>query len=200
MRPLLEMTEGMPHAHERRFQGGVERLRSPERVALLEVQKVVLLSREGLELTSILDVGTGTGIFAEAFLGETVRVVGIDPNPELLSAARRLVPHANFLEGVAEALPFEDASFDLVFLGHVLHEADDPRAVLEEVRRVARFRAAVLEWPFRREEMGPPLQHRMEPSRIMELARVAGYASIERTELKHMDFYRLQPRPLPPSP
>jgi methylase of polypeptide subunit release factors len=52
--------------HERRFRGDPARLRSPERLEQLEVERVVELSLEGITAGSVLDVGTGTGVFAEA--------------------------------------------------------------------------------------------------------------------------------------
>ncbi len=183
------MREDGPRRHERRFHGGAERLGSPSRVALLEVDKVVQLCTEGLEVSRVLDVGTGSGIFAGAFAAGGARVTGIDPDPGLLSGARAAHAGVSFLEGVAEDLPFEDSSFDLVFLGHVLHEADDPLTALSEARRVARQRVAVLEWPHVQEEMGPPLEHRLQADRVMELARAAGFASVECVELKHMVLF-----------
>ena len=36
-----------------------------------------------------------------------------------------------------EKLPFEDKAFDLAFMGHVLHEADDLLTALKEAQRVA---------------------------------------------------------------
>ena len=177
--------------HERRFHGGAERLRSPERLALLEAPRVVELCLEGLSAESVLDVGTGTGVFAEAFAGAVRRIAGVDPDKELLVVARSHAPGADLREGIAELLPFEDGSFDLVFLGHVLHETDDPVKALREARRVARLRVAVLEWPYRQEEHGPPLGHRLRPQRVRSLAREAGFTSIERIRMSHMDFYRL---------
>jgi ubiquinone/menaquinone biosynthesis C-methylase UbiE len=179
--------------HERRFHRKAERLRSSERIALLEVDRVVRSCLEGLPILSVLDVGTGTGVFAEAFAKVGLAVTGIDANGELLAIARRYVPHGEFREAVAEALPFEAGSFDLVFLGHVLHEADDPRQALGEVRRVASRRVSVLEWPYRSEEQGPPLEHRLRPATIEELAREAGYGHIVRGRLTHMDLYHLTP-------
>jgi ubiquinone/menaquinone biosynthesis C-methylase UbiE len=160
---------------------------------LLETDRVVSLSVEGLEISSVLDVGTGTGVFAEAFVDGSRRVEGIDPDPTLLEVARRLVPAAVFREGSAEKLPFAGESFDLVFFGHVLHETDDPVGALCEARRVARRRVVVLEWPYRQEEMGPPLAHRLQPSRILEVSRAAGFRHTERIELACMDLYRLVP-------
>ena len=54
---------GDEHNHERRFHGGPDRLRAPERIALMEVPRVAALSSEGLTIQTALDVGTGTGVF-----------------------------------------------------------------------------------------------------------------------------------------
>lgn len=177
--------------HERRFRGEPDRLRSTERVARLEVERVVALSVEGLAVKSVLDVGTGTGVFAEAFSKLSMGVTGIDTNADLLAVARRHVPGGQFQEARAEEIPFEDRFFDLVFLGHVLHETDNPLKALEEARRVARSRVVVLEWPYREEEQGPPLEHRLKPQAIKDLADKAGFRKVETRQLTYMDIYRL---------
>ena len=64
--------------HEKRFDGGIERLRAPERVARLEVERVVDLCLEGVEIKNVLDVGTGSGLFAGAFFERGLEVAGID--------------------------------------------------------------------------------------------------------------------------
>jgi len=177
--------------HERRFQGQADRLRTPERIALLEVPRVVALSGESLTLKNALDVGTGTGIFAEAFATLGIEVTGIDVNTDLLALARQHVPMAHFEEAPAEKIPFGDQSFDLVFLGHVLHETDNPLGALQEARRVARQRVTILEWPYQQEEKGPPLEHRLKPEVVSDLATEAGFQRVETIHLEHMDFYRL---------
>ena len=181
------------HNHERRFHGEPDRLRSAERLALLEVERVVALSVEGLSIKRVLDVGTGTGVFAEAFSRRDLHVTGIDTNAELLAIARNYVPGGHFQEAPAEEIPFEASSFDLVFLGHVLHETDNPLIALKEARKVARNRVAVLEWPYRKEEQGPPLEHRLAPEAIEDLVNKAGFQKVERLQLAHIDFYRLVP-------
>jgi len=176
-------------SHDRRFHGDAGRLRAPARIALLETPRVIALCTGGAAIATVLDVGTGTGVFAEAFLSAGLEVTGIDPVVELLELARAYVPQALFAAGTAEKLPFPDQSFDLVFLGHVLHETDDPQAALGEACRTAKKRIAVLEWPYRREENGPPLAHRISPERILALAAVLGFSSLKRTDLSHMDLY-----------
>jgi ubiquinone/menaquinone biosynthesis C-methylase UbiE len=183
--------EQSDHLHERRFQGGPDRLRASERMALLEVSRVVALSIEGLTVKSVLDVGTGTGIFAEAFAAMGIEVTGVDVNAELLAVAQQHVPAGQFREAPMEQLPFPDRSFDLVFLGHVLHEADNFLTALQEARRVTRNRVAILEWPYREEPNGPPLEHRLKSAVVEDFATSAGYAQVETSQLQHMDFYRL---------
>lgn len=181
------MPEG--NGHEKRFSGEAARLRRPERVALLEVERVVGLSLEGVKVRKMLDVGTGTGIFAEAFLDHKIRVTGIDPNKELLEISRSLLPSAEFIQGIAEDLPFPDKSFDLVILIHVLHETDDIRRSLSEAARVARQRVVILEWPYIDEQQGPPIGHRLHPQVIASHLTDLGFKA-ETIKLKHMDFYR----------
>jgi ubiquinone/menaquinone biosynthesis C-methylase UbiE len=124
-------------------------LRTPERVERLEFERVVGLCLEKGQFENVLDVGTGSGLFAEAFAECGLQVSGVDVNPEMLVSTRRFVSEGDFREGTAEALPFSDDSFDLVFLGVVLHESDDVLKTLQETLRVARKQVCILEWPYR---------------------------------------------------
>ena len=109
----------------------------------------------------------------------------------MLSAARQFVPKGDFREGTAEALPYPDGSFDLVFLGLVLHESDEPLKALQEALRVTRQRVGVLEWPYREGAFGPPLAHRLKPEDLADLFMEAGYLKWKVTELSNTVFYGL---------
>jgi ubiquinone/menaquinone biosynthesis C-methylase UbiE len=176
--------------HERRFHGEVERLRASQRFALLEVERVVDLCLEGIQAMTVLDVGTGSGIFAEAFSNKGKNVTGIDPNPEMVKAAKEFVPNGTFLQGTVEEIPSKDKSFDLVFLSHVLHESDDLVRALSESKRVAKLKVCILEWPYKQEENGPPLEHRLNTEEILKAAKQIGFLSIETILLQHMIFFR----------
>jgi ubiquinone/menaquinone biosynthesis C-methylase UbiE len=91
----------------------------------------------------------------------------------------------------AEKLPYSDGEFDVVFLGHVLHEAESVEQVLAEAKRVARQRVIVLEWPYKQEEQGPPLAHRLKAEEIRETAERVGYLTIEEKSLKRMVLFRM---------
>jgi len=84
----------------------------------------------------ILDVGCGTGANLE-MLSEFGVAEGVDVSPEALSFCQ-----ARGLEkvklGAAEALPFDDNSFDLTTGLDVVEHLDDDLAGLKEMRRVLR--------------------------------------------------------------
>lgn len=88
-----------------------------------------------------LDVGCGTGaltLAAAERAGPHGAVFGVDPNPEMLSVARRKRSAIDWRDGRAEALPFPDASFDAVVSQFAMMFFDDPAAALREMRRVLR--------------------------------------------------------------
>jgi len=177
--------------HERRYTATIERLRLPQRVELLEIDRVVDLVLADLDVKSVLDVGTGSGIFAEAFAKKGIAVTGIDPNPDMLEAAKSFVPTGKFLKGTVEVIPVQNKAFDLVFLGHVLHESDDILKALSESKRCATYRVAILEWPYKKEESGPPLEHRLKTEDILAAATTTGFSQMETIQLQHMTLFRL---------
>lgn len=89
--------------------------------------------------SAVLDVATGTGLVARGLLARRCRVTGLDQSPEMLRVARERLGHrARFVEGRAEGLPFEDASFDALTFTYLLRYVEDPEAVLGELARVVR--------------------------------------------------------------
>jgi SAM-dependent methyltransferase len=178
--------------NERRFDGEIARLRSPERLARLEVDRVVELCLEGLGVRQVIDIGTGSGVFAEAFAARDLQVTGIDVSPEMVSAAQGFVPGGNFDLAPAEDIPFPNDTFDLAFLGLVLHETDDATQALQEAKRVSRKRVAVLEWPYEDGPVGPPLEHRIPAETMQANFRKAGFSRIHAQRLEHLALYRLE--------
>src|ERR1700751_4419834 len=59
-----------------------------------------------------LDVATGTGLTARLLLSRGATVTGADFAARLIDAPKALAPHINFQIADAEALPFEESSFD----------------------------------------------------------------------------------------
>jgi len=90
------------------------------------------LSQRAME---VLELGAGAGVVEQMdFREEAARVCGIDPDERVVRN-----PHLDEAKvGVGEAIPYPDASFDLVFACNVLEHLERPRAVFQEVWRVLR--------------------------------------------------------------
>jgi SAM-dependent methyltransferase len=91
----------------------------------------------------ILDVACGTGVVARLAAertGSAGRVVGLDINPAMLAVARSLPPVAgapiDWVEASVLAMPFPDASFDVVLCQQGLQQFPGRPAALREMRRV----------------------------------------------------------------
>jgi arsenite methyltransferase len=92
----------------------------------------------------VLDVGSGAGtdsLVAAQMVGPSGSVTGVDMTPEMLAKARAGAAsmgtvNVTFLEGEAEALPFEDQAFDVVISNGVIDLVPDKDAVFSEIHRV----------------------------------------------------------------
>ena len=90
----------------------------------------------------VLDIGCGGGLLAEEFARLGCNVTGVDPSEESLAAART---HAagqglaiGYQRALGEALPFGEASFDVVYCCDVLEHVHDLPQVIAETARVLR--------------------------------------------------------------
>jgi 2-polyprenyl-6-hydroxyphenyl methylase/3-demethylubiquinone-9 3-methyltransferase len=100
--------------------------------------------REKLRLDPLglraLDIGYGGGLLAEEFARLGCHVTGLDPAEPALAAARAHAQTSglsiDYRLGVGEQLPFENASFNLVYCCDVLEHVDDLERVITETARV----------------------------------------------------------------
>ncbi len=91
----------------------------------------------------VLDVGSGAGHTALAFAPRVREVVDLDLTQAMLDEAQRLaaargVGNLRLEQGDAMALPYTDASFDLVTCRQCAHHFERPDLALREVARVLR--------------------------------------------------------------
>jgi SAM-dependent methyltransferase len=134
------------------------------------------------------DIGCGPGYLAIdlAHMAPGLRVTGVDLSNAMLTqaienaTAAGLAHQVDCRTGDAAALPFPDASLDLVVSTLSLHHWDDPARVLNEIARVLRPGGAFLVFDLRR-DVGPApwlllwfATHRVVPKALRHLGEPLG--------------------------
>lgn len=79
-----------------------------------------------------VDIGAGTGIFAEQLTTDQRKIICIDPSPEMLKVANRR--HLETIIAVAETLPITLRSIDFAYMVTVLEFLPEPLMALESIR------------------------------------------------------------------
>lgn len=131
--------ERYDHQVEVLFGGGAAAMRRQALVPL----RAALREAGSSGVPKLLDIGCGTGAFLREIKRNWPRlsVAGLDLSPPYLAVAgRRLTEwsRVELVEGGAEAMPFADASFDVVTCIYLFHELPPRvrRAVASEIARV----------------------------------------------------------------
>ncbi|MGY6551977.1 MAG: class I SAM-dependent methyltransferase [Erythrobacter sp.] len=97
----------------------------------------------------VFELGCGGGINQQFYDASAITsYAGIDPHEKLLEGARAAARDkgwaADLRQGMGEAIPFDDASFDNVVCTFTLCSVSDPARVLSELRRILRPGGTVL--------------------------------------------------------
>jgi len=117
-------------------------MQSPQGQFILSQEKRLLahlISNWPRKRQSLIDLGCGPGSFLNFFSQAGFDVVGVDKNPHMLKAARKIT-HNKIQLTLADlqSLPFEDNEFDFGALILVLEFVDQVQIVLEEAQRVVK--------------------------------------------------------------
>jgi SAM-dependent methyltransferase len=137
---------------------------------------------------AIVDVGAGTGMFAEQFasLAPAAVVYAVDSDQRMLDwivrvraslvDAGRIVPVLSSEAGV----PLPDGSADVVAMINLHHELDDPAVTYRDAGRMLRAGGQILvvDWAKRKTPNGPPLAVRARPAEIERLLAGAGFEDV----------------------
>ncbi len=100
-----------------------------------------------LEPGDVLDIASGDGVLAELLAPHSRRYVCVDTSARVVAAAAerlRRFTNVQVREGDMHALPFADASFDLVVLMHALTYAAKPAHAVAEAARVLKHGGRLL--------------------------------------------------------
>lgn len=142
--------------------------------------------------SKVLDVGTGTGFVALLLAELGYEVVGIDISEEMLKVARKKAEKRNlkveFKIRNAEKLDFSDEEFDAVISRHLLWTLRDPKACIEEFKRVARNKVIAIDGVWYSRDL---------ISRVKSLIGKLGIALIERKNVFKLQYDKETRRALP---
>jgi len=116
-----------------------------------EVEKAMIALLKDAQIGHLLDIGTGTGRMVELFGEQASEVTAVDKSPEMLRLTRakllehdELVGKTDLKQGDFNRLPVDDVSVNTTILHQVLHYAQQPEAVLQEVNRVLKRKGLLL--------------------------------------------------------
>jgi SAM-dependent methyltransferase len=111
------------------------------------VDRVRALLAPSGRVAAALDIGCGSGLSTRPLTSLADRVLGIDPNPQMLSWARSVAPGARFTAARAEALPLGASTVDLITAAGSLNYTDPP-AVFREAARILTRSGAMCVYDF----------------------------------------------------
>lgn len=123
----------------------------------------------------VLDIGSGTGFYSRAaaqLVGNTGKVIGIDILEEMLERARELGLESNLEYRMSEeaTFPVEDDSMDWAIMTNLYHELERPEHFIKEIHRILKKSGSVYvtDWLPKEQEDGPPVEHRIDPSVMID--------------------------------
>ncbi len=134
---------------------------------------------------TFIDIGCGKGYFAlpaASSVGKYGRVWGIDIDQQALESLKLKAEQAGhkniqLAAGKAEELVLCQGCADIIFLGVVLHDFENPAKVLENARDMLKpgGRLINLDWKKELMQFGPKLSKRISANNAAGLIETAGF-------------------------
>ena len=143
---------------------------------------------------TMADLGSGPGFFtipmAQA-TGEKGFVYAVDSNLSMLNALKENIAKSGVDSRIIEILNSDVShtgipkrSVDLVLFANLLHEIEDRKAFFQEVRRISKPTAYVVDvdWKKIKTEHGPPLKERLSEDEAKQVLLENGFSVIRQTD------------------
>ena len=151
----------------------------------------IINSEQKIEL---LDLGCGTGRFSIPIANRLgYSVTGADNSEEMILKARKkdVTKQVKWDIQDATSLSYPDASFDAVFMSHLLHHVDNPLEIIEECYRILKPAGTILNRYGSMDDIRGDPEHKFFPGvieldevrtptreRVEDLFRIAGFKNI----------------------
>lgn len=168
----------MPHSIKHSFSYNAE-----ER--LKRQNPINTLSDIGLKPSmTFIDLGCGDGYFtvpAAKIIGQKGKIMAIDINDTSIKTLEEKLKKEKITNyilrvGKAEDVLFEQHSADLIFLGTVLHDFEDPYKVIENARFMLKENGRLinLDWQKKNMSIGPPYSRRFSKEEATKMIEICG--------------------------
>lgn len=178
----------------------IQRLLSPDRAKNLDTLLILSLSDINLHST-VADIGCGPGFFTLPLAKYLVtgKLFALDIDDEMLDACRQRVDEVRL--GNVEIMkcsefefPLENGSIDGAFMAFVVQQSPDKARLMRAVRELLLPRGwcTILEWYKKDTESGgPPVERRIDPPELQELAEKAGFRHVRWRDLNGDQYMTL---------
>jgi len=135
---------------------------------------------------TIADLACGPGFFTlpmASLVGEKGLVYAVDVNPTMLDHLRTMIAKSDesskrikVIQADVASTGIPSGSVDVAFFANVLHDIDDKKAFLGEVRRISKPDAAFvdIDWRKSKMEMGPPFEIRLTEAASRKILAAGG--------------------------
>ncbi|MBI5815515.1 MAG: class I SAM-dependent methyltransferase [Nitrospinae bacterium] len=173
------------------------KLESPERRAKMDPEKLAdIMGLTGEDVA--LDIGCGTGFFAQSVAPRVKNYYGVDISEDLLDVFRSkirdgVMGNVVLKTGNATAMPVESGCCSLAFHVTLFHEIESPEVFHAEIRRVLKpgGRLFAVDWHARDTGWGPPVDHRRSVESAIKLMTDGGFAILKEHGI-YKDHYVLE--------
>jgi ubiquinone/menaquinone biosynthesis C-methylase UbiE len=144
---------------------------------------------------TIADLGSGPGFFTitmAQITGEEGLVYSVDSNQTMLNGLKENIAKSEVNPNIVKmvnsdvchtGIPKE--SVDLVLFANVLHEVEDKKAFLQEVRRISKPTAYIVDvdWKKVQTEHGPPFKERLSEDEAKSVLAEDGFSIIKQIDI-----------------
>ena len=144
---------------------------------------------------TLADIGSGPGFFTIPMAqttGEKGTVYAVDSNQTMLNSLKENIAKLGVNKIVIKIINSDicntgipEASVDIVFFANVLHEVDNRKAFFQEVKRISKPTAHVvnIDWKKIQTEHGPPLKERLSEDEAKQVLSENGFTVIEQFDV-----------------
>ncbi len=143
----------------------------------------------------IADLGSGPGFFTipmAQMTGEKGLVYAVDSSPAMLNGLKENIAKSEVNPNIIKIVNSDvchtgipEESVDLVLFANVLHEVEDRKAFFQEVRRISKSTAFIVDvdWKKVQTEHGPPFKERLSEDEAKRVLAENGFSVIKQIEV-----------------